>query len=404
MPTEFKLGTSADSPFAVHQVSAFVSDWISRLGMIWVEGQLIEIKAGRGLTYLTLRDVQSEEVLKMYMQAASFAQVQPPLEAGSRVVIEAKADWWPKRGSMQFKVFQIRSVGLGELMARLEALRNILAAEGLFDAARKKPLPFLPRRIGLICGKNSDAMHDVIKNAKRRWPDIEFVTREVAVQGTTAAKAVSNALTELDAIDDVDVIIVARGGGSFEDLLPFSDEKLIRLVATLTKPIVSAIGHEENKPLLDYVADVRASTPTDAARKVVPDVREELSDLLNSRLQLNHLISAKINILRHQLDLVLAKPALAHPGELISQRLEANEQKREKIFQKVHNKIKLELTEVKGLQATLRALSPQGTLERGYAIVRDSTGRVISKVSDIKTKDRLIIKFADGTSEVTPIN
>ena len=401
---EFKLGTSADSPFAVHQVSAFVSDWISRLGVVWVEGQLIEVKTGRGLTYLTLRDVQSEEVLKMYMQTASFNQVSPQLEAGSRIVAEAKADWWPKRGSMQFKVFQIRSVGLGELMARLEALRNILAAEGLFDADRKKELPFLPRRIGLICGKNSDAMHDVIKNAQRRWPDIEFVVREVAVQGTTAAKAVSNALTELDAIDDVDVIVVARGGGSFEDLLPFSDEKLIRLVATIETPIVSAIGHEENKPLLDYVADFRASTPTDAARKIVPDVREELSDLLNARLQLNHLMNNKINTLRHQLDLVLSRPALAHPGELITQRLEVNQQKRQLIFSTLKNKISIELAQLTGLQATLRALSPQGTLERGYAIVRDISGQVISSALAANEKESLLIKFADGTTTVKPIS
>lgn len=404
IPTEFKLGTSADSPFAVHQVSAFVSDWISRLGSIWVEGQLIEVKTGRGLTYLTLRDVQSEEVLKMYMQTASFNQVNPSLEAGSRVVIEAKADWWPKRGSMQFKVFQIRAVGLGELMARLEALRNILAAEGLFNIERKKPLPFLPRRIGLICGKNSDAMHDVIKNSQRRWPDIEFAVREVAVQGATAAKAVSSALSELDAIDDVDVIVVARGGGSFEDLLPFSDEKLIRLVATIKTPVVSAIGHEENKPLLDYVADVRASTPTDAARKIVPDVREELSDLLNARLQLNHLIKNKVNTLRHQLDLVLAKPALSHPGELITQRLDDNKQKRQLILSTVKNKIALELAGLAGKQATLKALSPQGTLERGYAIVRDTAGKVISSANLAKKKDKLVIKFADGTTEVNPIS
>ncbi len=402
MSSEFKLGVSAESPFAVHQVSALVSDWISRLGTIWVEGQLIEVKGGRGLTYLTLRDVQSEEVLKMYMQSASFIQVNPTLEAGSRVVAEGKADWWPKRGSMQFKVFQIRSVGLGELMARLEALRNILAVEGLFDVERKKPLPFLPRRIGLICGKNSDAMHDVIKNARRRWPDIEFVVREVAVQGATAAKAVCTALSELDAIDDVDVIVVARGGGSFEDLLPFSDEKLIRLVASLETPIVSAIGHEENKPLLDYVADFRASTPTDAARKIVPDVREELTDISTARLQLNYLVDNKIKTLRHQLEMVLSRPALAHPGELITQRIEANQQKRQLIFSLVSNKVDLAFAQLDGVQSTLRALSPQGTLDRGYSIVRNIAGQVISKTAQAKKEDSLIIRFADGTTTVKP--
>ncbi|MEY4311252.1 MAG: hypothetical protein RLZZ571_22 [Actinomycetota bacterium] len=401
---EPKLGASAEAPFAVHQVSAFVGDWISRLGSVWVEGQLIEVKPNKGLAYLTLRDVQSEEVLKMYMQSSSFAQITPKLEAGARVVAEAKADWWPKRGSMQFKVFQLRSVGLGELMARLEALRNILASEGLFDPERKRPLPFLPRRIGLICGKNSDAMHDVIKNAQRRWPDVEFVVREVAVQGATAAKAVSTALTELDAIDDVDVIVIARGGGSFEDLLPFSDEGLVRLAAKSNTPIVSAIGHEENRPLLDYVADFRASTPTDAARRIVPDVVQELADLKNARIQINQLVTSKLDYLNHQLQLVLAKPALAHPSELIDQRLEFNQQKRDSILKVIKNKIAIESTGLAGLKTTLRALSPQGTLERGYAIVRDEKGQVVSSAKVAKAKKLLLIKFADGSTEVESKN
>lgn len=401
---EPKLGASAEAPFAVHQVSMFVSDWISRLGSVWVEGQLIEVKPNKGLAYLTLRDVQSEEVLKMYMQSSAFAQITPKLEAGARVVAEAKPDWWPKRGSMQFKVFQLRSVGLGELMARLEALRNILASEGLFDPERKKPLPFLPRRIGLICGKNSDAMHDVIKNAQRRWPDVEFVVREVAVQGATAAKAVSTALTELDAIDDVDVIVIARGGGSFEDLLPFSDEGLVRLAAKSKTPIVSAIGHEENRPLLDYVSDFRASTPTDAARRIVPDVVQELADLKNARIQINQLVTSKLDYLKHQLQLVLAKPALAHPSELIDQRLEFNQQKRDSIHRVIKNKIAIESTGLAGLRTTLRALSPQGTLERGYAIVRDEKGQVVSSAKIAKAKKLLSIKFADGSTEVEPKN
>lgn len=404
MSPEPKLGTSAQSPFAVHQVSAFVSDWIGRLGSIWVEGQLIEVKTSRGLTYLTLRDIRSEEVLKMYMPGAAFAQIEPEPNAGARVVAEAKADWWPKRGSMQFKVFQLRSVGLGELMARLEALRNLLAMEGLFDQDRKKPLPFLPRRIGLICGKNSDAMHDVIKNAQRRWPDVEFVVREVAVQGVTAAKAVSTALTELDAIDDVDVIVVARGGGSFEDLLPFSDEGLIRIVSKIETPVVSAIGHEENKPLLDYVADYRASTPTDAARKIVPDVLQELADLKTARMQINQSVRSKIDYLNHQLQLVLAKPALAHPSELIDQRIAENNQRKEIIFRIIKNKLAIEFTALSGLQTTLRALSPQGTLERGYAIVRDTRGQVISSTIQANVAESLTIKFADGSTKVKPID
>jgi exodeoxyribonuclease VII large subunit len=292
-------------------------------------------------------------------------------------------------------------VGLGELIARLEALRNLLASEGLFDIERKKPIPFLPSRVGLICGANSDAMHDVIKNAQRRWPDVEFVVREVAVQGVTAVKQISNALTELDAIDDVDVIVVARGGGAFEDLLPFSDESLIRLISKLSTPIVAAIGHEEDRPLIDYVADYRASTPTDAARRIVPDVLQEIADLSQARLQIARLTLTRIDQLRHQLELVLARPALAHPSALIDQRLEANEQKRESIYRLIKNKVALDFAELSGMKTTLKALSPQGTLERGFAIVRNASGQVISSTKKVKPQELITIRFADGATEAT---
>lgn len=401
---ENKLGTSADSPFAVHQVSSLINDWIGRLGTVWLEGQLSEINPRRGITYMSLRDVDKDVSISLHAPSSVIDGVEPKLVQGSRIIAEVKADWWPKRGSLQFKVFQIRTVGLGELMARLEALRNLLAVEGLFNEDRKKPIPFLPNRVGLICGANSDAMHDVIKNAQRRWPDVEFVVREVAVQGTNAVKQVSNALTELDAIDDVDVIVIARGGGSFEDLLAFSDESLIRLVSKIETPIVAAIGHEEDRPLIDYVADYRASTPTDAARKIVPDVIQELADLKNARLQIKHLADAKLDQLKHQLELVLARPALAHPSELIDQRLLETAAKRESIYRLIKNKVTLEFSELTGQQATLRALSPQGTLERGFAIVRDETGQVISSVKVAAKKELLTVKFADGNTQVKPIN
>lgn len=401
---ENKPGTSADSPFAVHQVSSLINDWIGRLGTVWLEGQLSEINPRRGITYMSLRDVDKDVSISLHAPSSVIDGVEPKLVQGSRIIAEVKADWWPKRGSLQFKVFQIRTVGLGELMARLEALRNLLAVEGLFNEDRKKPIPFLPNRVGLICGANSDAMHDVIKNAQRRWPDVEFVVREVAVQGTNAVKQVSNALTELDAIDDVDVIVIARGGGSFEDLLAFSDESLIRLVSKIETPIVAAIGHEEDRPLIDYVADYRASTPTDAARKIVPDVIQELADLKNARLQIKHLADAKLDQLKHQLELVLARPALAHPSELIDQRLLETAAKRESIYRLIKNKVTLEFSELTGQQATLRALSPQGTLERGFAIVRDETGQVISSVKVAAKKELLTVKFADGNTQVKPIN
>ena len=207
-----KLGQEPESALAVHAVSTMIGEYIGRLGTIWIEGQLAEINPRRGLTYLSLRDTDRDVSLSLYMASGVMDALTSTIEQGTRVLVQVKADWWAKRGSLQFKVLQIRAVGIGELMARLEALRNLLAAEGLFNEERKKPLPFLPRRVGLICGQGSDAMHDVIENSRRRWPDVQFEVREVAVQGVNCVRQVSAALTELDAIADIDVIVIARGG------------------------------------------------------------------------------------------------------------------------------------------------------------------------------------------------
>ena len=304
--------------------------------------------------------------------------------------------WWPKNGSLNFKVHQIRAVGLGELMARLEALRNLLAAEGLFNEDRKKPIPFLPRRVGLICGQNSDAMHDVVKNAKRRWPDVEFVIREVPVQGVTAVRKISDALTELDAIDDVDVIVITRGGGSFEDLLTFSDESLIRVVAAVVTPIVAAIGHEQDRPLIDYVADYRASTPTDAAGKIVPDVLQEISDLRTARATMKQIVLTRLTALENTLAQLKARPALAHPSALIDQRLTINQVARTSIRNRLESFLDLNTAHIRGSTTTLRALSPQGTLERGYAIVRDARGAIIRSAQAIVAGETIKVRVADG--------
>jgi exodeoxyribonuclease VII large subunit len=266
----------------------------------------------------------------------------------------------------------------------------------LFNEDRKKPLPFLPRRVGLICGQASDAMHDVIENAKRRWPDVQFEVREVAVQGVNCVKQVSGALTELDAISDIDVIVIARGGGAFEDLLPFSDESLIRVVAGIDTPVVAAIGHEEDRPLIDYVADYRASTPTDAARKIVPDVLQEISDLRNARSKIKTLVSAGITRLEQQLALTKSRPALASPATLITQRLSENSALRNAMHVKVRNFIAIESAYLNGANGTLRALSPQGTLERGFSIVRDSNNVIVKSVTSVSAGDELRIKLADG--------
>lgn len=391
-----KLGQEPESALAVHAVSAMIGEYIGRLGTIWIEGQLAEINPRRGLTYLSLRDTDRDVSLSLYMASGVMDALTSTIEQGTRVLVQVKADWWAKRGSLQFKVLQIRAVGIGELMARLEALRNLLAAEGLFNEERKKPLPFLPRRVGLICGQGSDAMHDVIENSRRRWPDVQFEVREVAVQGVNCVRQVSAALTELDAIADIDVIVIARGGGSFEDLLPFSDESLIRVVASVSTPVVAAIGHEEDRPLIDYVADYRASTPTDAARRIVPDVLQELADLRNVRSKLQTLIVGNLARLEQQLALTKNRPALASPATLIDQRLKDNSGIRNAIFMQIANRLKLESAQLTGVSTTLRALSPQGTLERGFSIVRNAAGEILRSTISVSKDDEINIRFADG--------
>ena len=391
-----KLGQEPESALAVHAVSTMIGEYIGRLGTIWIEGQLAEINPRRGLTYLSLRDTDRDVSLSLYMASGVMDALTSTIEQGTRVLVQVKADWWAKRGSLQFKVLQIRAVGIGELMARLEALRNLLAAEGLFNEERKKPLPFLPRRVGLICGQGSDAMHDVIENSRRRWPDVQFEVREVAVQGVNCVRQVSAALTELDAIADIDVIVIARGGGSFEDLLPFSDESLIRVVASVSTPVVAAIGHEEDRPLIDYVADYRASTPTDAARRIVPDVLQELAELRNVRSKLQTLIVGNLARLEQQLALTKNRPALASPATLIDQRLKDNSGIRNAIFMQIANRLKLEGAQLTGVATTLRALSPQGTLERGFSIVRNAAGEILRSTISVSKDDEINIRFADG--------
>jgi exodeoxyribonuclease VII large subunit len=343
-----------------------------------------------------MRDIEADAVLKLHAAPGILEAVTPKIEQGSRVIAQVKADWWPRRGTMQFKVLQIRAVGLGELMARLEALKATLAAEGLFSVERKQPLPFLPRRVGLVCGQNSDAMHDVIKNAKRRWPDVVFEVREVAVQGVSAVRQVSEAIRELDAIDDIDVIVVTRGGGSFEDLLPFSDESLMRVVANAVTPIVAAIGHEEDRPIIDYVADYRASTPTDAARRIVPDVEQEIAALTNARSTMRQIVEQALTYREQQLAVLRSRPALSNPAALIDQRLVENNALRTAIHNQVTNKITLESAHLRGAQSTLRALSPQGTLERGFAIVRTQDGKIVKNAKAIAVDENLRIRFAEG--------
>src|SRR5580658_3118952 len=271
------LETSAEAPVPVRTMLRLVGDWVGKLGRVWVEGQIAELNKRGSTVYLTLRDPLAAVSVRVICPRTVFDLTDPPPGPGARVVVFAKPDFNTTRGSFALTAIEVRQVGIGELLARLERLRKELAAEGLFTAERKRRPPFLPRVIGLICGRDSAAERDVRRTAAARWPAVQFRVEQVAVQGSQAVPDVIDALHRLDSDADIDVIIITRGGGSVEDLLPFSDESLVRAVAACRTPVVSAIGHEQDSPLLDYVADVRASTPTDAAKRVVPDVSEQLA-------------------------------------------------------------------------------------------------------------------------------
>ena len=267
--------TTAERPWPVRHLSQKVKEYVERMPPVWVEGQVLNVKRWRHLVFLTLRDAEADASMSATLPASEVEALADPLADGARVVVHAKPTWWVKSGSLQLDARELRTVGIGELLARIEALREALAAEGLFADDRKVPIPFLPRLVGLVCANQGDAEHDVVVNARERWPSVRFEIRRVTVQGSRCVPETTDAIRDLDAMPEVDVIVVARGGGSLEDLLPFSSEALVRAAAECVTPLVSAIGHEKDAPLLDLVADLRASTPTDAGKRIVPDAAAE---------------------------------------------------------------------------------------------------------------------------------
>ena len=373
------LETSAEKPVPVRVVSEAISDYINRLGQIWVEGEIAQLndRAGSGMVYMRLRDPSVDMYLEVTCPRSVFKAVSP-LTDNARVVINSKVNFYTPTGRLSLNAKEIRQVGVGELLARLEALKKMLAAEGLFASERKKPLPFLPKKIGLICGRASAAEKDVKENAKRRWPAVIFETREVAVQGADAVIQVSAALRELDADPDVDVIIITRGGGSFEDLLPFSDEGLVRLAAACKKPIVSAIGHEQDTPLLDLVADLRASTPTDAAKRVVPDIQEEFE---------------KISQLRQRADRKINDRVVLEMTKVVGLI--------QRSFASINSRLMRSSEELTHLIARVRTLSPQATLDRGYAVVQKRDGSIVRSPKALTKGEELRLRLAEGVAVAT---
>jgi len=367
--------TSPDNPWPLQLLSQKLKTHIDRTPAAWIEGQVIEMNRRGGNAYLTLRDVDAEVSLPASVWTKVLDRQNMPLERGSRVVALLKPEFWLKTGRLNMQVRDIRPVGLGDLLARIERLRQALAAEGLFADSRKKPLPLLPHRIGLITGRDSDAKKDVLQNAALRWPAVEFEIREVAVQGNSAVSQIIRALQELDGRPDVDVIVIARGGGALEDLLPFNSEELVRAVAAAATPVVSAIGHEADRPLLDDVADLRASTPTDAAKRIVPDVAEELAGVRQARDHLRRSISRLVDRESDRLSALHSRPVLASPEGMVTVRAEEIERLLRRSSAAVSSTVVRAADQLVHLQAQVRALSPQKTLDRGYAVVELANGR-----------------------------
>ena len=393
--------TSSESPAPVRVVSEAIKDYVDRLGPIWIEGEISELNERSGMmAFMRLRDTSVDMSISVMCHKSVIATVKP-LPDNARVVLYAKPSFYTKNGSLSFSAREIRQVGVGELLARLEALKNLLAGEGLFDSDRKVALPLLPKVIGLICGRNTDAEKDVVENAKRRWPSVKFEIREVTVQGAAAVSEVSDALRELEANKDVEVIIVTRGGGSFEDLLPFSDEGLVRLAASCSTPIVSAIGHEKDAPLLDLVADYRASTPTDAAKRVVPDIAEEIAMIDAMRDRARRTLVNRINLEATQIANFKNRPVMKDPHVLITTRAEIIAGLRDRSNRSFAHQLKLAKEELKQIKARVRALSPQATLDRGYSVVQLADGQIVTDPKKLKQGDLLRLRLAKGETQAT---
>lgn len=391
-------GSSAENPFPVRAVAIRVASWIEKLGIVWVEGQLTEIRGRGATTYMVLRDPAADMSVRVTCSSELVRNAPVTLSEGTQVVVCGKPQFDPRRGSFSLRLSQIRAVGLGELLARIERLRRLLEAEGLFDPRLKRPLPFLPNRVGLITGRGGAAEHDVTTVAAGRWPAVRFAIRNTAVQGVNAVAQIVEALRELDANPDVDVIVIARGGGSVEDLLPFSDETLCRAIAACRTPVVSAVGHEPDNPLCDLVADVRAATPTDAAKKVVPDTAAESARVADLRHRSARALRNWVGREQHTLAALRSRPALAEPIRMITERIVETERARATARRDITRLVVAESERVGHLGARLTTLGPAATLARGYAVVQAVHGSaaVLRSMADAPAGTALRIRLSDG--------
>jgi len=387
---------SSESPWSVGRLASELKGYIDRLGEVWLEGEITQWNVRQSGVFAKIKDLQQDATLGLTVWTRTIPDAATEFKAGDRVIVRAKVDFWANRGELTLNAREIRHVGLGDLLERIERLRRQLAAEGLFDASRKRPLPFLPQLIGLVTGENSDAEKDVIRNARLRWPDVRFRTRYALVQGERAAADVAAGIRELDADPEVDVIIVARGGGDFMNLLPFSDEALLRTAAACETPLVSAIGHENDRPLLDEIADLRASTPTDAAKRVVPDVVEELSGVRQARARILNRLASFVATEIEKVSALRSRPALAESSWIIESRAEEVARWADRGTQLLDRRVEAAQAAVAQLSGQLRALSPVRTLERGYAIAFRTDGSILRSTAEVASGDAIGVMLGDG--------
>ena len=386
MPPAAKAAdTTRDNPWPLSRLTQNIKIYVDRMSPLWVEGQVVQYnpRPGSRMAFFTLRDTESDTSMTVTAFPNVITAIGAGFEEGVKVVARVKPVFWERSGSLNLQAAEVHLQGLGDLLAQIERLRQRLAAEGLFDADRKKPLPFLPRVIGLVCGRNAKAKDDVIVNASARWPGARFEVREVAVQGQYAVREVTQAIADLDSLPQVDVIVVARGGGSVEDLLPFSDEALVRAAAQTSTPLVSAIGHEGDAPLLDYVADYRASTPTDAARRIVPDLVQELDGLARAREGMRSAIQRRLDQERYNLDLLVSRPIFLAPAATLEPHRTFIDSALTSLRTQVERRLSSERQSILQASATLQALSPQATLERGYSMLRLPSGELVRDASQV---------------------
>ena len=412
-PAAKAADTTRDNPWPLRRLTENIKIYVDRMSTLWVEGQVVEYKPrpGTKMAFFVLRDVETDTSMTVTAWPSMLDASGPAFTEGARVVTRVKPVFWERRGTLNLRAEEIHVAGLGDLLARIEQTRRRLAEEGLFDAERKKPLPFLPRTIGLICGRNAKAKDDVLVNASARWPGARFEIREVAVQGDRAVPEVTRALGELDTIESIDVIVIARGGGSVEDLLPFSEEALVRAAASASTPIVSAIGHEGDAPLLDLVADYRASTPTDAARRIVPDFAVESEGISQCRSRMRAALGARLTREAQELALVTSRPVLLSPDAVLDSYGDQLSRGTEAMRRAVERRLASESQELVRARASLAALSPQGTLDRGYSMLKLPNGALIRDAAEVSkgaliegvlARGRLVAQVVGTTRPVAP--